>query len=564
MHRNLMTRRGRRPKRRWAGKPSGLLLCCLLILLLGVGEGCKKKTAEQQGKTAPEWIQELEKDDGKCVQVAKRNLTKIGHHAVMDLNAGMTHEKSAVRQAITEILGEIGPRADAAVPALTKALTDTNATVRTSAAESLGKIGPAARPAIPDLLKAAKDTDPAVRANAITALVLLGARGEDALPVLRERLGDEDQTVQDCAAYAIAGMGTDALPAKADLIAALKKGDTLRWPAVLALMEIEPGGKSAIEPMVALLKDPAPKIRAGAAKVLGMIGGRAREASADLRGMLGDGEVDVRAMSVWALGRLYLGVRETGETAEGEAGGSEKKEDEEEKARRVREAKSTEEAIASPEGREVIAAVQGALKDAVLLVRLRAAEALLKMNTGIPGAVEVMVAALDDPIEDLMMSKNRNIVVWVAELLGSVGEKGAPGIPKLVEVLESEDLEDEPDVLVMVIKTLGKLGSEAKKAIPALCELMEFTDYEEVAVIGIRLLGSFKTGSNEVISALLKGLKDELFQKIRKEAADALGEIGPAAEREEVTQALEEAVKNDKYDMVKNAAAAALEKIKGK
>jgi HEAT repeat protein len=54
-------------------------------------------------------------------------------------------------------LGQIGPGAKEAVPALIKALKDKYYTVRQFAAQALGEIGPEAEAAIPQLTAALKD-----------------------------------------------------------------------------------------------------------------------------------------------------------------------------------------------------------------------------------------------------------------------------------------------------------------------------------------------------------------------------------------------------------------------
>jgi lysophospholipase L1-like esterase len=67
-------------------------------------------------------------------------------------------------------LGRIGPPAAAAVPRLTAALTDPDGTVRLHAARALGRIGPAARPAAAALQRATGDAEEPVRNEARQAL----------------------------------------------------------------------------------------------------------------------------------------------------------------------------------------------------------------------------------------------------------------------------------------------------------------------------------------------------------------------------------------------------------
>lgn len=77
-------------------------------------------------------------------------------------------------------IGNIGPRAQAAVPALVGLLRDGDRAGRAAAAYALARIGPVAREAVPALREALQDEDPAVVRNAQEAL-----RSVDDTPVPR-------------------------------------------------------------------------------------------------------------------------------------------------------------------------------------------------------------------------------------------------------------------------------------------------------------------------------------------------------------------------------------------
>jgi HEAT repeat protein len=84
----------------------------------------------------------------------------------------------------------MGPRAEAAIPALIKALGDEHLDVRVAAAKALGRIGEAAIPAL-------------IEALAAEALGWIGPKAEAAIPVLIEKLKDENIKVQKEAAQTI-------------------------------------------------------------------------------------------------------------------------------------------------------------------------------------------------------------------------------------------------------------------------------------------------------------------------------------------------------------------------
>jgi len=95
-------------------------------------------------------------------------------------------------------LGQIGPAAVAAAPALVQALSDDNGHVRREAAIALGKIGPAAAAvAAGPLARALEDSDPTIRTVAARALGRI--RAASAAPALARHLEDDDEAVRQAA-----------------------------------------------------------------------------------------------------------------------------------------------------------------------------------------------------------------------------------------------------------------------------------------------------------------------------------------------------------------------------
>jgi TolB-like protein len=86
-------------------------------------------------------------------------------------------DDSDARAKAARRLGEIGPAAKTAVPALTAALRDQSPYVRFKAAEALGKIGRDARSAVPELKRLRSDPEKGVQANAWEALKMIGDSG---------------------------------------------------------------------------------------------------------------------------------------------------------------------------------------------------------------------------------------------------------------------------------------------------------------------------------------------------------------------------------------------------
>src|SRR5690606_26045519 len=112
------------------------------------------------------------------------------------------------RQAAKE-LGEMGPEAKEAVPALRKALRDSDAYVRRFSAEALGAIGPAAKEAVPDLALAMNDGKKVV---ALAAVESLGRIGQPAIAALTGAVKDagKDPEVRRKAALGLGRIGPAA------------------------------------------------------------------------------------------------------------------------------------------------------------------------------------------------------------------------------------------------------------------------------------------------------------------------------------------------------------------
>ena len=92
---------------------------------------------------------------------------------------------------------------DYSVSSQMKALTDDNPDVRSTAATVLGQYGPEAKEAVPALIAALKDKDKHVRRSAAYALARIGTDASEAIPSLREALKDPDPKLREAVAYAI-------------------------------------------------------------------------------------------------------------------------------------------------------------------------------------------------------------------------------------------------------------------------------------------------------------------------------------------------------------------------
>jgi len=150
-----------------------ILLVCIVILFAGCS---RKEEVVYQGKPLSEWIEMLEGTNLSAKLSAINAVGKIGPEAkdaipalIETIRQTRNHDKKILlgcnyallamgkeivpymisllkddewemRRGAAWILGEVGPEAKDAVPALTEALNDSNPEVRTRAAEALKKV----------------------------------------------------------------------------------------------------------------------------------------------------------------------------------------------------------------------------------------------------------------------------------------------------------------------------------------------------------------------------------------------------------------------------------------
>lgn len=143
--------------------------------------------------------------DGKAQEEAERyqDLIRLLDSApprkewVPRLINDLQDQDAAVRNAAAKALGQIGPSAKEAVPALTATFEDKNQDVhvRVTAADALAQIGPEAKEAVPALTAAFtdKDEDEDVRNSAGEVLRQLGPAAREAVPALSAVLADTGQ-----------------------------------------------------------------------------------------------------------------------------------------------------------------------------------------------------------------------------------------------------------------------------------------------------------------------------------------------------------------------------------
>lgn len=215
-----------------------------------------------------------------------------------------------VRGWAAQALGDIGVQSETVVPLLIAALKEDHIRLREGAAWGLGKFGAKAKEAIPVLIEALKDPRFEVRTIrhlgddipdhwAASALVFIGV---DSVPALAKALGNENVAVRRHAAHALRSLSSEAKSATDALIQAAKDQDPrVRQLAVMALNGVELDPELAVPVLVAALDDSDARVRCAAGDALRDYGREARVAVPKILEALKDKDAEVRKAMIRAL-----------------------------------------------------------------------------------------------------------------------------------------------------------------------------------------------------------------------------------------------------------------------
>ena len=207
-----------------------------------------------------------------------------------------TVDAGTVRATAAQALGELGPSATNAIPALIRALRDSESPVVWAAATALGRVG---EPAVPELVTALRAPQPGIRHAAAYALGAAGRAAQPALPALIEAMGDPNESVRMSAAYSSHLL--DARPGRV-LLAVI---ETNRGPARIAaartLANVFPAPYFAFPPLLRMAHADSPAERAVAVETMGKIHPWTAEVVACLVAALDDPARDVRAAAAAVL-----------------------------------------------------------------------------------------------------------------------------------------------------------------------------------------------------------------------------------------------------------------------
>jgi HEAT repeat protein len=435
----------------------------------------------------------------------------------------------------------LSPRDEQVIAGLIRDLRGGAEDARLEATRSLGVIGPPARAAVPDLVARMTAEDDAAALEAARAVLAIGADHAAAGPALVRALSDPkpDDRVQAMAAIGLlldVGEGGH-----------LKGGGHQPDDVNAIIARLGPAGRELVPAVVGNLKAADPAVREAAVRLLWDLGRYAATAVPALIETLDDPAENVRALvprSLISVGpdsdavvpallrsasaeeletRFHPWGRYQPSNAPGDpAALADALKDQDPAVRRMAAFCLWE---VGPRADLVLPAVRAALKDPDDEVRLIAAGALIARRPGDAEAGAILVDALPRLARVRQPEGLFSVTAFsfYADVLGHLGEKATPEIPRLIRSgLGFDGQSGEPEAVAR--QTLVKLGPVA---VPALKAVLD-GPVDRLCTDAAGVLGAIGPAAADAVPTLV-GLMDAKDPRVRSVAAHALGQIGPAA-----------------------------------
>ena len=314
------------------------------------------------------------------------------------------------------------------VAKLAAQLGSTDRDTRREAGHQLERIGPAAKSALPDLIKALDDPDKQVWANAFGAIAAIGPDAAEAIPRLMlafDSSRGRDLRPRDKAqmlmrsANALACIGDAARPA---LIEALKANDTgMRLGAAKALGGMGARSRDAIPALIENLGHADEELRSEVIETLALIG---KDAVVPLSKSLGWPDARLRSGSARALGTVGTPAAEAGPALLAQL--------QQEKENTVRAAILTALPRVGLPQEQVVPPLVKALRNADKEIESAALNGLLAIRP----AEKVVVPALTA----MLLDSQPGVSERAAIALGRFGPAARSAVPKLVALAPSHEV----------------------------------------------------------------------------------------------------------------------------
>ena len=421
-----------------------------------------------QRKMIPLIVKLLSDSEPTVAARALSSLTDGGVEVLPSLTAAL--ELRDARYWACLALGEMGPQAQTAVPALIKALDDDRPEVRLQAAIALGEIGPDAKPAASTITKLIDDPYPSVRTAAIFALGRIGepstasalASAEAATDPFVKMLAtwalaklnpNDQQRLNKAIDALVTGLGNknrDVAHLSAKALEDLKPGSDILRPLVDKLIATKPEvadrvmsavsslGASAVPHAITALKDPQRRVRG--LQVLARIGPESAPAVPALVELLKSGDPPTKTEVLYTLGTIGPGAQNAVSAICDQLSDNDP---------RVTEAAAIALGKIGPAATEAVPALDRLNQSNDELLRLISVWAILKIG---PRSEEQAKAAL--PILSAALKSDREFVrIEAATVLGELGHGAAPAL----SALESAANDSSPAVRSAAASAITKI-----------------------------------------------------------------------------------------------------------
>ena len=400
----------------------------------------------------PLLVKQLEAADPAIRMSVLSAFAEQGKAAVPDLINALKNKEAAFWACL--VLGEIGPDAAAAVPALIETLKDDRPEVRREAILALAEIGQAAAPALPAL---AESLDCEI--NCVPATFALGRIGgvpNEVEAKIKKNAQSSDKILSTVSLWALAKMrpGDQELARKTvRRLADLLKDENVRYrtAAAEALVDLDPDPKIARPILKKAMEDASPEVLDA---VMDVMAGLGEKVVPRLIEALGVKEVRLRAAAIIA--RIGPPAK-AAVPALVDALGDESSETRNEVLFAL--------GAIGPEAKAAVPAIAKALRDPDMNVRYAACYALCQIGPAAMPAKSELVGNLGGADQFLAMAS----ACALARVHPECPETAAKSVPVLIESL------GEPDVMTRLhaAQALGCLGPLAKDAVPVLKKALD-------------------------------------------------------------------------------------------
>jgi HEAT repeat protein len=234
-----------------------------------------------------------------------QELKRLGPIEAADIAAllqGLKNDSDAVRLYSSRALGQLGPKAQKAVPQLVEGLNGAKGEVRHTMLLALLAIDVQAMGGKTAQIAALTDEEPGLRQRGAMFLAEAPKEGRDAVPALTANLKDKEPLARLAALMALEKIGVDAkvLPEIAKLLE--DPEPNIRATAVLVVGTA--GGESFVPNVVGTFADESADVKLNAVIAVGLLGKDAKEAVPELRRLLTSKDDKLRSAALWSLGKI--------------------------------------------------------------------------------------------------------------------------------------------------------------------------------------------------------------------------------------------------------------------